>query len=392
MPHSKSTRRRAPISFAVHAVVIAGILLTLSGAAGAIAGAAPEDTPTISGNPIVGSTLTGSPGATTPAATGYAFRWRRCNSAGRSCFYINGATAQTYGVASSDVGRTIRVRVTATNSSTYGSRQLGSDRRRPVRACVGHDCAYGSRWTADQQHHADHDRDGVERVVRQRRCGRLLRLPQRQQGRHHDTDVVYVLRALVREDLHRRPLGVRCRRQRLEQRPRGRNHLDCTLCHAAFGWVGAVGAGWVGGWLRCRGRVCRCRGMRRLTTWVWLVMGCIAVGACWVRRRVVPIRFPGWPVGRVMRLRSMRMTLLGIVPGRRLVRLRRALVRRRRRRLRVVRGCICPRAVRIRARVRRRRRAAASIVPMTWPSPVRRCRWRAGITTVVRSRGARALM
>ena len=106
----------------MHAVVIAGILLTLSGAAGAIAGAAAEDTPTISGNPIVGSTLTGSPGATTPAATGYAFRWRRCNSAGRSCFYINGATAQTYRVASSDVGRTIRVRVTATNSSTYGSR------------------------------------------------------------------------------------------------------------------------------------------------------------------------------------------------------------------------------------------------------------------------------
>ena len=157
-----------------------------------------------------------------------------------------------------------------------------------------------------------------------------------------------------------------------------------------MGWRRRCRVGW---WLvRCRGRVCRCRGMRRLTTWVWLVMGCIAVGACWVRRRVVPIRFPGWPVGRVMRLRSMRMTLLGIVPGRRLVRLRRALVRRRRRRLRVVRGCICPRAVRIRARVRRRRRAAASIVPMTWPSPVRRCRWRAGITTVVRSRGARALM
>jgi fibronectin type 3 domain-containing protein len=83
--------------------------------------------PTISGNAVVGQTLTGDNGTwsgTQPLS--YADQWRRCDQAGANCSDITGATAQAYTLVSADLGKTIRFVVTASNdagSSTATSSQ-----------------------------------------------------------------------------------------------------------------------------------------------------------------------------------------------------------------------------------------------------------------------------
>jgi hypothetical protein len=74
--------------------------------------------PTISGAAQQGQTLTASPGSwsgTQPISYGY--EWRRCDSAGGSCAAIAGATASSYTLTSADVGSTLRVAVTGSNSA-----------------------------------------------------------------------------------------------------------------------------------------------------------------------------------------------------------------------------------------------------------------------------------
>jgi hypothetical protein len=72
--------------------------------------------PTISGKAQSGQTLSANPGTWTGSPTPtYTYRWNRCNTSG-SCAPISGATAQTYVLASADVGFTIKVVVTATNA------------------------------------------------------------------------------------------------------------------------------------------------------------------------------------------------------------------------------------------------------------------------------------
>lgn len=83
--------------------------------------------PTISGTPQVGQTLTANNGSWTstngsPIVFGY--QWQVCNAQGQQCVDIPGATQQTYQVQQSDVGDTIRVVVTATNS--IGSTSVSS--------------------------------------------------------------------------------------------------------------------------------------------------------------------------------------------------------------------------------------------------------------------------
>lgn len=71
--------------------------------------------PTLSGNWVEGSLATVSPGTWT-GATSFAYQWLRCNSAGGACVAIAGATGTQYRLTASDVGRKVRVNVTARNS------------------------------------------------------------------------------------------------------------------------------------------------------------------------------------------------------------------------------------------------------------------------------------
>ena len=77
--------------------------------------------PTISGTPREGEVLTATPGTWTGAQPiTFSYQWLRCDANGGSCVAISGARAQTYSPTSADVGRTLRVRVTARNAG--GSR------------------------------------------------------------------------------------------------------------------------------------------------------------------------------------------------------------------------------------------------------------------------------
>jgi hypothetical protein len=73
--------------------------------------------PTISGTPQDGAQLTETDGnwdGTQPIT--FARQWQRCDASGAACADVAGATGTTYAVTSADVGATLRVVVTATNS------------------------------------------------------------------------------------------------------------------------------------------------------------------------------------------------------------------------------------------------------------------------------------
>jgi hypothetical protein len=89
--------------------------------------------PAISGTAQAGQTLTASSGSwsgTQPIS--YAYQWQRCDSGGAGCGSIAGATASSYAVTSSDVGSTLRVAVTASNSA--GSTTASSNATAVVQA------------------------------------------------------------------------------------------------------------------------------------------------------------------------------------------------------------------------------------------------------------------
>ena len=93
----------------------------------AVIAGAPADTgvPVVSGSAVQGSALTASDGvwAGSPAPT-FAYQWEDCDSGGADCSPIAGATSSTYVLGGSDVGSTVEVLVTGTNS--VGSSSAGS--------------------------------------------------------------------------------------------------------------------------------------------------------------------------------------------------------------------------------------------------------------------------
>ena len=88
-----------------------------SAATATVIALAPVNTalPAITGVAQQGQTLTASTGTWTNTPASYAYKWENCTTA-TTCAAISGATAATYVVASTDVGRTIEVIVTATNT------------------------------------------------------------------------------------------------------------------------------------------------------------------------------------------------------------------------------------------------------------------------------------
>ena len=74
------------------------------------------EAPTIAGPATEGQTLTAGHGYWTNNPTSYSDEWQRCNSGGTNSQPISGATAQSYPVTAADVGTTIRVQETASNS------------------------------------------------------------------------------------------------------------------------------------------------------------------------------------------------------------------------------------------------------------------------------------
>jgi hypothetical protein len=73
--------------------------------------------PTISGQAVVGKTLTATTGTWTGTAPiSYSFKWQTCNSSANSCTN-NGASDNTYKIVAADAGKRLRVKVLAKNSA-----------------------------------------------------------------------------------------------------------------------------------------------------------------------------------------------------------------------------------------------------------------------------------
>ena len=80
--------------------------------------------PTITGTTVVGEALTANPGTWTGAGITFAYLWSRCDATGAACVDIASATQSTYTLVTADGGKTLRVKVTGTN--TTGSNAVTS--------------------------------------------------------------------------------------------------------------------------------------------------------------------------------------------------------------------------------------------------------------------------
>ena len=107
--------------FALGAAAVAGFFALRGGGddgGASPAGSAPAAVarPTISGTARVGRTLTATRGRWQGAPAGFAYRWQRCDADGGRCSGISRARRRTYAVSNRDVGRRLRVVVSATNA------------------------------------------------------------------------------------------------------------------------------------------------------------------------------------------------------------------------------------------------------------------------------------
>lgn len=114
------SRRRWPaaVILSLAAIVIGALVGSFHNGSAAIA-VKPANTtpPTVSGTAQVGSTLTagnGSWSGTTPFQ--FSYQWSKCDKDGKNCNAISGATDNTYAVQNGDIGSTLIITVTASNS------------------------------------------------------------------------------------------------------------------------------------------------------------------------------------------------------------------------------------------------------------------------------------
>ena len=92
----------------------------------------PTNLPAVSGNAVVGDTLSVTSGTWANSPSSYSYEWEDC--VGSSCSSISGATGSSYTAQASDVGHSLGVLVTATNRSGRAPRVVGTRRRSPRRA------------------------------------------------------------------------------------------------------------------------------------------------------------------------------------------------------------------------------------------------------------------
>jgi hypothetical protein len=105
-------------------VTLVGPAPALSPPMVAAATSAPSNTspPLLSGSPVQGGQLATSNGtwSGTPAPA-FSYQWLRCDSGGTTCSAISGAMSSSYTVATGDVGSTLAVTVTGSNSAGSAS-------------------------------------------------------------------------------------------------------------------------------------------------------------------------------------------------------------------------------------------------------------------------------
>ena len=102
--------------------------------------------PTLSDTPEEGQTLTADPGRWSGPAPTFVYRYQRCDANGGQCFTGGSTTQRTYVLTQADVGKTIRVRVTARNADgqtvatsvpTAMVREAQGTPAPPTRGCLG---------------------------------------------------------------------------------------------------------------------------------------------------------------------------------------------------------------------------------------------------------------
>lgn len=137
--YPRSPRGRAILTPLVAAAVTAAVMAATVGASSSAKAAAPanEDEPVVSGALVVGSTLSATTGTWTGSVSTYAYQWVRCAEDGglpdgSNCVVVAGATNPTYALVAADVGKRMRIRVTASNSD--GSTSVASNATDVVKA------------------------------------------------------------------------------------------------------------------------------------------------------------------------------------------------------------------------------------------------------------------
>ena len=131
--------RRALVAPLLAAIATAAVMAASVSASSSAPTVAPvsEDEPVISGAAVVGSTLTGTTGTWTGDVSTYAYQWVRCEEDGglpdgSNCAVVSGATSPNYTLVAADVGKRMRIRVTATNAD--GSTTVASNATLAVKA------------------------------------------------------------------------------------------------------------------------------------------------------------------------------------------------------------------------------------------------------------------
>lgn len=115
--------RRMAVVLAVVALSTLGLtVFATMGSASSVTAAqaqyAPVNTvaPTISGSAVENATLTANEGSWNVPPSSFAYQWLQCDAAGNACSDIGNGTAKTYRLQTANVGKTIRVRITAANN------------------------------------------------------------------------------------------------------------------------------------------------------------------------------------------------------------------------------------------------------------------------------------